>query len=89
MEITANGDHALNISAAATAIVLVSGVSGGATMTLTYKNYGTNTGYMPLSSGVLAIGEQYVVHKGEGIELYCTVTGATGTTVIDIDVGAG
>ena len=86
MEIRTNGVHpikrALHGKAGGTLIVYASGVAGGAVATLGYYN-GLGA-VVPLDGGVIASGKQYKVDCGIGIDLVVSITGATGTTKLDL-----
>lgn len=63
-------------------IVMASGTTGGATITLGYyDDYGTFTA---LLDGLLTLGEQYQVAHGMDTVIYANVAGASGTTAISL-----
>ena len=82
--ITANGDYALDAALnPSTTVVYVSGLMGAATAIFTYENEaGTN---LPLTDGAVAIGEQYQITSGSNKEIFMTVTGADGSTSIEVE----
>lgn len=85
--ITANGDYALNTDFKPNAtIIYVSGAMGAASATVTYKNEAG--AYLPLSNAGVTTGEQYEVTHGANQRIYLTVTGADGSTAININAVA-
>jgi len=85
MIITADGNHALNQNLKNGKLILyVSGEYGGATASLSYVDSVGST--IPLTDGELLTGQQYQIDAGKYITLFATVTGASGTTAIEIKV---
>ena len=86
MKITTDGNHKLNTNlsgiASGTYVIYVSGVPAGAILTLTYKD--PEGDYIPLLNGGLVVGEQYTVSSGLHMPIYASVSGATGSTDINI-----
>lgn len=85
MKITANGNHTLESFKAgvnAGYVIYSSGSLGAATAALTYKDEGG--AYVPITDGAIVIGEQMKVDSGANMELFVTVTGADGSTSINI-----
>lgn len=65
-------------------IVYVSGVAGGAVLTLQHRDEAGN--YIDLEDGVIASPSQNQVLAGRGAKIYIHVTGATGTTAVYVTV---
>ena len=86
MILTKNGTNPIAKSILGTTgnifVIYTSGVFGGATVEVQYKN-GLGQ-YKTLQDGALAVDTQTEIRKGRGVDLFITVTGATGTTEIDI-----
>ena len=80
MKIVSNGLHALNLRAHSSSMVYVSGVLGGATANIVKK-----TGFT-LTESPLEINKAYEVKHGSGVGLFVEVSGAGGTTSIELDV---
>ena len=82
--ITANGDYELDAALNPSATVIyVSGALGAATAIFTYKDEGGS--FLPLSGGSVAIGEQYQITSGSNKAIFMTVTGADGSTAIEVE----
>jgi hypothetical protein len=85
--ITANGDYELDTSFKPNkTVIYASGTMGAATVVVTYKNEAGT--YLPLSNSNITTGEQYEVTHGANQNIYLTVTGADGSTSIDINAVA-
>jgi hypothetical protein len=61
-------------------IVYVSGVSGGAVLTLQHLDEGNN--FVDLEDGVLVVSSENLINAGAGAKIVLAVTGATGTTAV-------
>lgn len=82
--ITANGDYELDAARAPSAtVVYVSGALGAATARFTYKNEAGTA--LPFTDGAVAIGEQYQITSGSNKAIFMTVTGADGSTAIEVE----
>jgi len=86
MNITGNGNHPLrnNVDGfgGPNSVIYVSGNFAGAAVKLAYKDEeGT---LIDLLDGELLVNTQQVVEHGYGIGLYAVVSGATGSTSINI-----
>lgn len=88
MNITTDGNHLIKHNLQGirpgVQVVYLSGVSGGATMSLAYTDeVGT---IVPLTDGTVLVGNQYSVDTGIDQQLVLTVASATGTTDINVTV---
>jgi hypothetical protein len=63
-------------------VIYASGVFGGATVKLQYRN-GLGS-YIDIADGVLVEGSETIASKGIGMPIYIAVTGTTGTSQISI-----
>lgn len=79
MNITQNGTYRVNEHSGSMSAIFITGVTGGATMTLIQNS-------VALADGVLGIDSQYQVNHGAQANLYVVVAGASGTTAISFDV---
>ena len=62
--------------------IYVSGTMGAATAKITYKNdAGT---HIDMDDGAVVLG-QYEIAHGSGKEIFLTITGADGSTAIEVD----
>lgn len=89
MNITANGTYVLSTPShsgkgISSTIVYVSGALGAATGTLSYINGASNA--IALTAGAVSIDEQYKIDHGVGVTPVLVVTGADGSTDIEIDL---
>jgi hypothetical protein len=84
MLLEVDGEYPLELGAVASSTVYVSGSLGGGVLTLGYRD---NAGFVPLSDGVLQIGEQYMVIHGTGMHLRVSLTGSIGAAVTVINKG--
>lgn len=80
MNITADGTYAINkfngVSKknSPTSIVYLSGSLGGGTATL---KYGDGDNMIPLSDGLLSVGEQYTIEHGTDMSIFLVIAGST------------
>jgi len=80
IKITANGNFPITERGQAT-IIAVSGTFSTAAIVLTYQEPGG--AFIPLTGGVLVVDEQYDIDHNSLI-IFVTVTGADGSTDVDI-----
>jgi hypothetical protein len=82
--ITANGDYELKTAFKPNKTALfVSGALGAATATITYQNEAL--AYLPFTSGNVSVGQQYEVNHGANTRIFLTVTGADGSTALEVE----
>lgn len=84
MILTTNGNHRLNERGHRhTSTYYVSGALGAATASFTYENEAGT--FVPLIDADVAIGSQYVIEHGSGMQVYLTVANADGSTNIIVE----
>ena len=82
--ITANGDYKLDTEFKPNStVVYISGAMGAATAVVTYQN--AANAYLPLTDAALTVGQQYEVTHGANQNIFLTVTGADGSTAIEVE----
>lgn len=88
MIITKNGSHYLRPDSvgksSGSSVVLVSGVMGTASATITYKN--DDGDHIPLVDGIVIAPDEFFVEHGVGMAVFLTVTGADAATRILVKV---
>jgi hypothetical protein len=83
MNITGNGTYSLNdeVAGNSSSVFYVAGTQGPAVLQLKYFSNGTA---YPFADGLFVTGDQYEVTHGVDIDLVLVVTGADGSTNLDV-----
>ena len=85
--ITANGDYPLDTAFKPNkTVIYASGVMGAASVVVSYKNLAGT--FLPLDNAAITVGQQYEVTHGANMDIFLTVTGADGSTAIEINAVA-
>jgi len=85
--ITTDGNYALDTEFKPNkTVIYVSGTMGAASVVVTYKNQAE--AYLQLDNAVITTGQQYEVTHGANMDIFLTVTGADGSTAIEINAVA-
>ena len=82
MQLNTNGIHRITHDSVGTHTVLISGSLGGGTAELGYLT----DGFVALTGGSLALGQQYKVEAGAGVDLYINLAGSSAAN-LDVITG--